>query len=144
MWELPSPRRDQLHSGPPRSCHALPPAPTPPCAETPPARPVRRRRCPGQGTVPRCCIPPVPQPVLLPVGKVRGVTGGQLGSPGRRRVSSRGKHFSGEIREVIWRKMYLSDKSPCPDLRAKVGEHKSSLLNDNCNCQLVARIKNTP
>lgn len=49
-----------------------------------------------------------------------------------------GQHFSREMREVVCRKTYLWDQSPCPGLQADSGKHKSSLSNDNCNCQLVA------
>lgn len=83
-------------------------------------------------------IPTVPQPVLLPAGKVRGVTGRQLSSPRQRRASSPGEAFLWRDQGGIQRKMHLLDRSPCPDLQANAGEHKSSLLNDNCNCQPLA------
>lgn len=98
-----SPPADQLHPG---SAAAVPH--TPSCshatrAQPTLASPVGHRQCLARagdhaaGLPGSSSIPTVPQPVPLPVGKVRGVTGGQLASPGQHHTR---KPFLGEIREV--------------------------------------------
>lgn len=57
-------------------------------------------------------IPMVPPAALLP-----GLPE-QLGYPSQHRAW---KHFSREIRDVIWRTMYLLDKSPGPDPQQELG-----------------------